>query len=278
MIWRTSRRTFDLADRGLIMGIVNVTPDSFSDGGHFARTDDAVAHALRLSDEGVDILDIGGESTRPGAAAVTVEDELRRVIPVIEKLAGKTAAALSIDTSKAAVARAAAAAGAEIINDVTALQGDDDMPRVAAESGCAVVLMHMQGTPRTMQLNPHYNDVVAEVAGHLAQRVTAARAAGIGPERIAIDPGIGFGKTVEHNMQLITGLGRFAALGHPVLLGASRKSFLATLAHCADVEDRDLPTAVLTALGYGFGARLFRVHAVHPNLQALRLAEALATR
>ena len=278
MIWRTSRRTFDLADRGLIMGIVNVTPDSFSDGGHFARTDDAVAHALRLSDEGADILDIGGESTRPGAAAVTVEDELRRVIPVIEKLAGKTAAALSIDTSKAAVARAAAAAGAEIINDVTALQGDDDMPRVAAESGCAVVLMHMQGTPRTMQLNPHYDDVVAEVAGHLAQRVAAARAAGIGPERIAIDPGIGFGKTVEHNMQLITGLGRFAALGHPVLLGASRKSFLATLAHCADVEDRDLPTAVLTALGYGFGARLFRVHAVHANLQALRLAEALAAK
>jgi dihydropteroate synthase len=278
MIWRTSRRTFDLADRGLIMGIVNVTPDSFSDGGHFARTDDAVAHALRLSDEGADILDIGGESTRPGAAAVTVEDELRRVIPVIEKLAGKTAAALSIDTSKAAVARAAAAAGAEIINDVTALQGDDDMPRVAAESGCAVVLMHMQGTPRTMQLNPHYDDVVAEVAGHLAQRVAAARAAGIGPERIAIDPGIGFGKTVEHNMQLITGLGRFAALGHPVLLGASRKSFLATLAHCADVEDRDLPTAVLTALGYGFGARLFRVHAVHANLQALRLAEALVAR
>ena len=278
MIWRTSRRTFDLADRGLIMGIVNVTPDSFSDGGHFARTDDAVAHALRLADEGADILDIGGESTRPGAAAVTVEEELRRVIPVIEKLAGKTTAALSVDTSKAAVARAAAAAGAEIINDVTALRGDDNMPGAAAESGCAVVLMHMQGTPRTMQLSPHYNDVVAEVAGHLAQRAAAARAAGIGPEHIAIDPGIGFGKTVEHNMQLITGLGRFAALGHPVLLGASRKSFLATLAHCADVEDRDLPTAVLTALGYGSGARLFRVHAVRPNLQALRLAEALAAR
>ena len=278
MIWRTSRRTFDLADCGLIMGIVNVTPDSFSDGGHFARTDEAVDHALRLADEGADILDIGGESTRPGAAAVTTDEELRRVIPVIEKLAGKTAAALSIDTSKAAVARAAAAAGAEIINDVTALQGDDDMPRVAAESGCAVVLMHMQGTPRTMQLNPHYNDVVAEVAGHLAQRVTAARAAGIGPERIAIDPGIGFGKTVEHNMQLITGLERFAALGHPVLLGASRKSFLATVAPCPELEDRDLPTAVLTALGYGSGARLFRVHAVRPNLQALRLAEALAAK
>ena len=278
MIWRTSRRTFDLADCGLIMGIVNVTPDSFSDGGHFARTDEAVDHALRLAEEGADILDIGGESTRPGAAAVTTDEELRRVIPVIEKLAGKTTAALSIDTSKAAVARAAAAAGAEIINDVTALQGDDDMPRVAAESGCAVVLMHMQGTPRTMQLNPHYNDVVAEVAGHLAQRVAAARAAGIGPERIAIDPGIGFGKTVEHNMQLITGLERFAALGHPVLLGASRKSFLATVAACPELEDRDLPTAVLTALGYGSGARLFRVHAVRPNLQALRLAEALAAK
>jgi len=278
MIWRTSRRTFDLADRGLIMGIVNVTPDSFSDGGHFVRTDDAVAHALRLSDEGADILDIGGESTRPGAAAVTVEEELRRVIPVIEKLAGKTTAALSVDTSKAAVACAAAAAGAEIINDVTALRGDDDMACVVAESGCAVVLMHMQGTPRTMQLSPYYNDVVAEVAGHLAQRVAAARAAGIGPEHIAIDPGIGFGKTVEHNMQLITGLGRFAALGHPVLLGTSRKSFLATVAQCLELEDRDLPTAVLTALGYGSGARLFRVHAVRPNLQALRLAEALAAR
>jgi dihydropteroate synthase len=138
--------------------------------------------------------------------------------------------------------------------------------------------MHMRGTPRTMQQNPHYDDVVAEVAQYLSQCVAAARAAGLGPDRIAIDPGIGFGKTVEHNRQLIAGLGRLAALGHPVLLGASRKSFLATLAHCADVEDRDLPTAVLTALGYGFGARLFRVHAVYANLQALRLAEALAAR
>lgn len=278
MIWRTSRRTFDLADRGLIMGIINVTPDSFSDGGNFARTDEAVDHALRLAEQGAEILDIGGESTRPGATPVSTKEELRRVMPVIEKLAGKTSAALSIDTSKAAVARAAAAAGAEIINDVTALQGDDDMPRVVAESGCAIVLMHLRGTPRTMQQNPHYDDVVAEVAEHLTRRVAAAHAAGLGPERIAIDPGIGFGKTVEHNRQLIAGLGRLAALGHPVLLGASRKSFLTTLAHCTDVEDRDLPTAVLTALGYGFGARLFRVHAVRPNLQALRLAEALAAR
>ena len=278
MIWNTGRRTFDLANRGVIMGVVNVTPDSFSDGGNFTAVSAAVDHGLRLVDEGAEILDIGGESTRPGAAPVTAEEELRRVLPVIEGLAAKTGAALSIDTSKASVARAAVAAGAEIINDVTALQGDDDMARVAAESGCAVVLMHMRGTPRTMQQDPHYDDVVAEVSAHLAQRVDAARAAGIVADRIAIDPGIGFGKTVEHNLQLIAGLGRFAALGHPVLLGVSRKSFLATAAQCPNVEDRDVPTAVLTAEGYRLGARIFRVHAVQPNVQALRLAEALAYR
>ena len=278
MIWNTGRRTFDLANRGVIMGVINVTPDSFSDGGNFTAASAAVDHGLRLVDEGAEILDIGGESTRPGAAPVTAEEELRRVLPVIEGLAAKTGAALSIDTSKASVARAAVAAGAEIINDVTALQGDDDMARVAAESACAVVLMHMRGTPRTMQQDPHYDDVVAEVSAHLAQRVDAARAAGIVADRIAIDPGIGFGKTVEHNLQLIAGLGRFAALGHPVLLGVSRKSFLATAAQCPNVEDRDVPTAVLTAEGYRLGARIFRVHAVQPNVQALRLAEALAYR
>ena len=278
MIWNTGRRTFDLANRGVIMGVINVTPDSFSDGGNFTAVSAAVDHGLRLVDDGAEILDIGGESTRPGAAPVSAEDELRRVLPVIEGLAAKTGAALSIDTSKASVARAAVAAGAEIINDVTALQGDDDMARVAAESACAVVLMHMRGTPRTMQQGPHYDDVVAEVSAHLAQRVDAARAAGIVADRIAIDPGIGFGKTVEHNLQLIAGLGRFAALGHPVLLGVSRKSFLATAAQCPNVEDRDVPTAVLTAEGYRLGARIFRVHAVQPNVQALRLAEALAYR
>ena len=278
MIWNTGRRTFDLANRGVIMGVINVTPDSFSDGGNFTAVSDAVDHGLRLVDEGAEILDIGGESTRPGAAPVSAEDELRRVLPVIEGLAAKTGAALSIDTSKASVARAAVAAGAEIINDVTALQGDDDMARVAAESACAVVLMHMRGTPRTMQQDPHYDDVVAEVSAHLAQRVDAARAAGIVADRIAIDPGIGFGKTVEHNLQLIAGLGRFAATGHPVLLGVSRKSFLATAAGCSEVSERDLPTAVLTAEGFRLGARIFRVHAVQPNVQALRLAEALAYR
>ena len=233
--------------------------------------------ATPLAGEGAAILDIGGESTRPGAAPVSPEEELRRVLPVIEGLAGKTSAALSIDTSKAAVARAAVEAGAEIINDVTALQGDADMPAIAAESGCAVVLMHMRGTPRTMQRNPEYRDVVSEVAAHLRERVAAAEAAGIKADRIAIDPGIGFGKTVEHNLQLIAGLGTFAAAGYPVLLGVSRKSFLATAADCPDVVDRDIPTAALTAIGYGLGARIFRVHAVRPNVQALRLAEALAS-
>lgn len=275
MIWNTGRRSFDLAHRGIIMGVINVTPDSFSDGGHFTAVDAAVEHGLRLAGEGADILDIGGESTRPGAAPVTAAEELRRVIPVIERLAGKTSAALSIDTSKASVARAAVAAGAEIINDVTALRGDEDMARVAAGSGCAVVLMHMRGTPRTMQQDPQYGDVVAEVAGHLEQRVAAARAAGIAADRIAIDPGIGFGKTVEHNLQLVAGLGKFAAMGHPVLLGVSRKSFLAAAAQCPEVGDRDVPTAVLTAEGYRLGARIFRVHAVRPNVQALRLAEVL---
>jgi dihydropteroate synthase len=276
MIWNTGRRTFDLANRGVIMGVINVTPDSFSDGGNFTAASAAVDHGLRLVDEGAEILDIGGESTRPGAAPVTAEEELRRVLPVIEGLAAKTGAAMSIDTSKASVARAAVAAGAEIINDVTALQGDDDMARVAAESGCAVVLMHMRGTPRTMQQDPHYDDVVAEVSAHLAQRVDAARAAGIVADRIAIDPGIGFGKTVEHNLQLIAGLGSFAALGHSVLLGVSRKSFLATAAQCQNVEDRDVPTAVLTAEGFRLGARIFRVHDPRPNVQALRLAESLS--
>jgi dihydropteroate synthase len=277
MIWNTGRRTFDLAHRGVIMGVINVTPDSFSDGGNFIAVGTAVDHGLRLAGEGAEILDIGGESTRPGAAPVTAEEELRRVIPVIERLAGKTSAALSIDTSKASVARAAVEAGAEIINDVTALRGDDEMARVAVESRSAVVLMHMRGTPRTMQQDPQYGDVVTEVADHLEQRVAAARAAGIENDRVAIDPGIGFGKTVEHNLQLVAGLGRFAPLGHPVLLGVSRKSFLATAAQCPEVEDRDVPTAVLTAEGYRLGARIFRVHAVRPNVQALRLAESLSS-
>ena len=277
MIWRTRRRTFDLASRGVIMGILNVTPDSFSDGGRFAQVDSAIDQALRMVEEGADIIDIGGESTRPGAEAVSADEEIARVIPVIEKLSKLSPVALSIDTSKAAVARAAMAAGAEIINDVTALLGDPAMASVVAESGAGLALMHMRGTPRTMQHNPHYNDVVSEVADFLIERMTAAKAAGLSEDHLAIDPGIGFGKTVEHNLQLIAGLEKFAALQRPVLLGVSRKSFLATAAASPDVNDRDTPTAALTALGYQLGARIFRVHAVRPNVQTLRLAESLAS-
>jgi dihydropteroate synthase len=275
MIWRTNRREFDLAQRGLIMGVVNVTPDSFSDGGNYLDTSAAVDHALRLADEGANILDIGGESTRPGAAPVCEEEELRRVLPVIKSLAGRISAALSIDTSKAAVARTAVEAGAEIINDVTALLGDVAMADVAASTGAAVVLMHLRGTPQTMQIDPGYNNATAEVAAHLRERLSAALAAGIRKGRLANDPGIGFGKTVEHNLQLIAHLGEFAALGHPVLLGVSRKSFLATTANAPELADREAPTLALTALGFHLGARIFRVHEAAPNLRALRIAEAV---
>ena len=275
MIWRTSRRAFDLTDRGVIMGVINVTPDSFSDGGAFDDADAAIAHGLRLAGEGAEILDIGGESTRPGSEAVPAEEEMRRVLPVIEGLAGRTSAALSIDTSKADVARAALEAGAEIINDVTALRGDAAMTGVAAASGAGVVLMHMRGTPRTMQQDPHYDDVAREVTEFLRGRLEAARAGGIAADRLALDPGIGFGKTAEHNLQLIASLGDFTALGVPVVLGVSRKSFLATAAGCPDIADRDAPTVALTSLGRELGARIFRVHAVRPNAEALRMTEAI---
>ena len=275
MIWRTSRRVFDLRERGVVMGILNVTPDSFSDGGRFAGTEAAVEHALRMVAEGAEIIDIGGESTRPGSEAVPLDEELRRVVPVIEKLRTLSEVAISIDTSKAAVARAALEAGAEIVNDVTALSGDPAMSAVAAASGAGVVLMHMRGTPRTMQKDPSYDNVAREVKTYLASRLTAARADRIAPDRLAVDPGIGFGKTVQHNLELIASLGTFADLGCPVLLGASRKSFLATVADGAEPADRDAPTVALTSLGRELGARIFRVHAVRPNVQALRLTEAV---
>lgn len=275
MIWRTSRRAFDLGNRGVIMGVINVTPDSFSDGGSFDDADAAVEHGLRLVEEGAEILDIGGESTRPGSDPVPEEEELRRVIPVIEKLAARTDAALSIDTSKAAVARAAMTAGAEIINDVTALRGDALMAGVAASTAAGVVLMHMRGTPRTMQKDPHYDNVTREVRDFLRERLAAARSAGIAADRLAVDPGIGFGKTVEHNLQLIASLGALADLHCPVVLGVSRKSFLASAAGCAEIADRDAPTVVLTSLGRELGARIFRVHAVRANTQALRMTEAI---
>jgi len=276
MIWRTSRRTFDLGERGVIMGILNVTPDSFSDGGRHNAVDTAVTHALRMIAEGAEIIDVGGESTRPGAAEVPAEEEIRRVGPVIEKLRAATHAAISIDTSKASVARAAVEAGAEIINDVSAMTRDPEMVAVAAQTKCGVVLMHMRGTPRTMQADPKYDDVVREVSEYLAGRITAACDAGIAADRISIDPGIGFGKTPAHNWELVAGLQSFASLGQPVLLGASRKSFLKDLPGRSEPAGRDGVTAVLTALGYSRGARIFRVHEIPGNLAALRAAERIA--
>ncbi len=258
----------------VIMGVVNVTPDSFSDGGRFYGVDQAVQQGLQLAAEGAAILDIGGESTRPGSDPVSASEEIDRVIPVIEQLAAKCDALISIDTNKADVAKAAMKAGAHIINDITALLGDEDMARAAAETGAALVLMHMKGTPRTMQQDPVYDDVVAEVARFLKQQAEAAIAAGVAPEKIIVDPGIGFGKTVEHNLSLIANLAKLAELGYPVLLGASRKSFIGTLTG-KPVEDRLWGTLGVHVVGAALGADIVRVHDVAPLKDALVMSDAI---
>jgi dihydropteroate synthase len=255
------------------MGVINVTPDSFSDGGVHLEKQTAVAAGRDMVAQGADIVDVGGESTRPGAGPVSAAEELDRVIPVVEALVSG-GVLVSIDTSKPMVARAALEAGAEIVNDVTAA-ASEEMSEVVAESKAALILMHMQGTPRTMQQEPFYEDVVAEVGSFLAERARRVIEAGVEPRSIAIDPGIGFGKTVEHNLELIHGLGKLAGLGFPVALGASRKSFLGRLTGIEDPAARDHATAVTTALGYERGARVFRVHEVASSRAALRLAAAI---
>jgi dihydropteroate synthase len=255
------------------MGVVNVTPDSFSDGGLHLLRADAVEAGREMIENGADVIDVGGESTRPGSDPVTVEVELARVVPVIEDLASE-GAVVSVDTSKPEVARAAVAAGAEIVNDVTAVS-TTDMIAVLAESGAGVVLMHMKGTPRTMQKDPVYDDVVGEVTAFLAERARALVGQGLAPASIALDPGIGFGKTTAHNLELIDGLGHIARLGFPVVLGASRKSFLGEVTGIADPRLRDAATAVTTALGFLRGARVFRVHDVIASRDALRIAAAI---
>ena len=275
MLWKLPRGPIDLSRQGLIMGVLNVTPDSFSDGGSFLDREAAVEHALELASLGADIIDVGGESTRPGAEAVGVEEELRRVVPVIRDLRARSGVLISIDTSKAAVAKAATEAGADIINDVTALLGDPEMPEVAARSGAGVVLMHMQGEPRTMQKCPHYTDVVAEVAEFLRQRIFAAVGCGMAVESLAIDPGIGFGKKPEHNRALLQNLPAFTALGRPVLVGVSRKSFLSWLADAPAMDDRFWPGVALTSYARELGAHIFRVHDPKPHREALRMTEAI---
>ena len=261
--------------RPRVMGIVNVTPDSFSDGGRFLDPERAIAHGRRLVAQGADILDIGGESTRPGAQAVSAEDELGRVEPVVAGLAGT--APVSIDTSKALVAAAALDRGAEIVNDVTALRADPDLAGLCAERGCTVVLMHMLGSPRTMQDDPRYEDVVDEVRRFLAGRVEAAVSAGVAEERIWVDPGIGFGKTVEHNLELLRRLDEIVAIGRPVVIGTSRKSFLGKLAGGRD-EGRLGGTIASNVLALAAGADVFRVHDVAEARQALDAAEAILGR
>ena len=270
--WICSRHTISL-DRPRIMGILNVTPDSFSDGGRWHTPEAAVARGLELVAEGADLLDIGGESTRPGAAGVPVDEELRRVVPVIAALARQVAVPLAVDTRRSAVAQAALAAGATIVNDVSAL-GDPEMAAVVREAGAGVVLMHMRGTPAEMQRDPRYEDVVAEVRAFLAARMAAAVAAGIGRGQIMIDPGIGFGKTTAHNLALLGALEQFAELA-PVLVGASRKRFIGEITG-APVEDRLAGSLTVAIWSLLRGAAVLRVHDVAATCAAVRMAGALA--
>ena len=257
------------------MGILNTTPDSFSDGGHHQRIGDALEHARLMISEGVDIIDIGGESTRPGADAVTAADEIERTAPVIAAIRAEWDGLISIDTSKADVAKAALEAGADIVNDVAGLAGDPGMVEVCAEARCGVVVMHMQGEPRTMQASPTYVDVVAEVRGFFEERLATLTTAGIDAEAICFDPGIGFGKTVEHNLQLLRSLDQLIVAGRPVLLGVSRKSFLGRILDDNDLACREWPTVAITTHGRELGAMIHRVHAVKPNVDALRMIEAI---
>jgi len=264
-----------MLDSFQVMGVLNVTPDSFSDGGRYLENDAAVRHGLELIEEGAAILDVGGESTRPGAEPVGADEERRRVVGVIEGLAGRGGAVqISIDTSKASVAAAALDAGATLVNDVSALRGDPAMAELVAERGVECCLMHMLGEPRTMQVDPHYDDVVSDVKAFLEERMAAAIRAGVAEDRILLDPGIGFGKTLEHNLELLARLSEIVALGRPVVIGTSRKSFLGRLTGREDPGERVAGTIATNVLAYERGARVFRVHDVTPVLDALRVTAA----
>ncbi len=275
MIWKIRDREIDLSNRARVMGIINATPDSFSDGGSFLDPQAALAHGLQMVAEGAEILDVGGESTRPGAQSVEADEEIRRVLPIIQSLRRESQVLLSIDTSKASVARAALDAGADIINDVTGLRGDPDMAALAASSKAGIVIMHMQGEPRTMQVAPTYGDVIHEVGEFFRQALARSVACGIDPMRIALDPGIGFGKTPEHNRRLLAELSAFLEFARPLLVGVSRKSFLGWLAGSSAMDNRFWPGVSLTSLCRERGARILRVHDVKPHTEALRMTEAI---
>lgn len=271
--WAIRDRVLSTADRTLIMGVVNVTPDSFSDGGRFLGAERAIEHGLRLHTDGADLVDVGGESSRPGAAPVTAAEEIRRVIPVI---AGLTQAGVpvSVDTSKPEVAAAALEVGALVVNDITAF-GDPGMAPLVAAAGCGAVLMHMQGNPQSMQDDPTYVDVAAEVGGFLVKRAISAEEAGVERKHICIDPGIGFGKAQHHNLQLLAHLDVLVATGYPVLVGTSRKSFLGQILDEPDPTERDVATAATVAIAATRGAAVVRVHNVEMTRQAVLIADAI---
>jgi dihydropteroate synthase len=274
-VWRCGAHVVDLRERTLVMGIVNVTPDSFSDGGQYASTDDAVKHAVEMASDGADLLDVGGESTRPGSEPVSADEEQARVVPVVERLARELPSVpISVDTRKSDVAHAAIAAGASIVNDISA-GGDPDMFHAVREGGVGLVLMHMKGEPKTMQDEPTYHDVVAEVRGFLGERIEAAVAAGIGREHLCIDPGIGFGKTVEHNLALLRDIAAFRHLGVVLLVGPSRKRFIGTLTGTA-VDERVEGTAGAVAWCAANGADVVRVHDVREMSRVVRVVDAIA--
>lgn len=271
--WQVRSATLSTADHTLVMGVVNVTPDSFFDGGRFLQPEEAVGHGLELWEQGADLVDVGGESARPGAEEVPTREELRRVLPVVRGLAAE-GVLVSVDTAKAEVAEAALEAGAVAVNDITAL-GDPAMAGLVAEAGAGVVLMHMQGTPRTMQEDPRYEDVVEEVRSFLLARAEVARQAGIPPERICLDPGIGFGKLLHHNLALLARLDRLVMEGYPVLVGTSRKSFIGQILGGLPPEEREEGTAATLALAVAAGAAMVRVHDVLMARRVVRVADAI---
>ena len=274
LIWKCRDRTVELGASTLVMGILNVTPDSFSDGGRFSRADQAVEQALRMVEAGASIIDIGGESTRPGAAPVSTEEELARVIPVIRALAGRIDRLISVDTRKAAVAEQALGLGAHIINDVSALTHDPAMAAVAQKFGAGIVLMHMKGEPGTMQKDPRYEQVVTDVVEFLASRIRDLVARGLARETMAVDPGIGFGKTLEHNLELIARLEKLAELGRPIVMGLSRKSFLGKITG-REVHDRLAGSLAAAAYAVTRGANIIRVHDVKESCDVVRVVDML---
>jgi dihydropteroate synthase len=275
ILWKVGEQVVDLSKRGMIMGVLNVTPDSFSDGGKFFGPEQAVAHGMRMASEGAQIIDVGGESTRPGAEPIPTEEELRRVISVIKRLRDKSNVFISVDTSKVEVASAAIDAGASIINDVTGGRDDNTKFSLAAKRNAAFIIMHMQGNPRTMQQQPHYTDVVAEVADFFRQQYDCALECGVDPMTIAVDPGIGFGKTLEHNLELLRNLERLRVKERPLVVGISRKSFLGKLAGSSEMSARLAPCFALTSILRANGANIFRAHDVAENVAALRATEAM---